>query len=180
MSTRRRTLDAARMCGERLSHLRAFFHGSMRIEQRIDCDQASAAVRTAMAQSDQLSRSPLQLKGQPRRGEENQGPAIFNSRPRFGFQARSRPVSPRAPGVDPETETVTGCVERYAPLLPCSRRSGWNIDRKNKSRRTMRAARISFGTEGPMTCTVPQHLGDRRRLEGAKPRKNPEPFCERS
>jgi hypothetical protein len=171
MSLRRITLDAAKECAESGCLIYAIFSTVDANDQRIDCERLLLPFGRD-GKVEQLLGS-LQLKGSQGGVRRTKVLADFQLQAEVLFSGKIASGFTWAPGVDPATDgQLDGSNDTPAFALQAGGVAG---EHPGKSRRTMRAARISFDREN-MTCTVRNISATGAALEGANLAKTPDRF----
>ncbi len=171
MSLRRITLDAAKECAASGCLIYAIFSTVDANDQRIDCERLLLPFGRD-GKVEQLLGS-LQLKGSQGGVRRTKVLADFQLQAEVLFSGKIASGFTRAPGVDPATDgQLDGSNDTPAFALQAGGVAG---EHPGKSRRTMRAARISFDREN-MTCTVRNISATGAALEGANLAKTPDRF----
>jgi len=168
MSLRRITLDAAKECAASGCLIYAIFSTVDANDQRIDCERLLLPFGRD-GKVEQLLGS-LQLKGSQGDVRRTKVLADFQLQAEVLFSGK---IASGFTGVDPATDgQLDGSNEMPAFALQAGGVAG---ETPCKSRRTMRAARISFDREN-MTCTVRNISATGAALEGANLAKTPDRF----
>jgi hypothetical protein len=171
MSLRRITLDAAKECAASGCLIYAIFSTVDANDQRIDCERLLLPFGRD-GKVEQLLGS-LQLKGSQGDVRRTKVLADFQLQAEVLFSGKIASGFTRAPKVDSATDSqLDGSNDTPAFALQAGGVAG---EHQSKSRRTMRAARISFAREN-MTCTVRNISATGAALEGANLAKTPDRF----
>ena len=171
MSLRRITLDAAKECAASGCLIYAIFSTVDANDQRIDCERLLLPFGRD-GKVEQLLGS-LQLKGSQGDVRRTKVLADFQLQAEVLFSGKIASGFTRAPGVDSATDSqLDSSNDTPAFALQAGGVAG---EHPGKSRRTMRAARISFDREN-MTCTVRNISATGAALEGANLGKTPDRF----
>jgi len=171
MSLRRITLDAAKECAASGCLIYAIFSTVDANDQRIDCERLLLPFGRD-GKVEQLLGS-LQLKGSQGGVRRTKVLADFQLQAEVLFSGKIASGFTRAPGVDSATDSQLD-VSNDTPAFALQA-GGVAGEHRSKSRRTMRAARISFDREN-MTCTVRNISATGAALEGANLAKTPDRF----
>jgi len=171
MSLRRITLDAAKECAESGCLIYAIFSTVDANDQRIDCERLLLPFGRD-GKVEQLLGS-LQLKGSQGDVRRTKVLADFQLQAEVLFSGKIASGFTGAPGDDPATDSqLDGSNDTPALALQTGGVAG---EHPGESRRTMRAARISFDREN-ITCTVRNISATGAALEGANLAKTPDRF----
>jgi len=171
MSLRRITLDAAKECAESGCLIYAIFSTVDANDQRIDCERLLLPFGRD-GKVEQLLGS-LQLKGSQGDVRRTKVLADFQLQAEVLFSGKIASGFTGAPGDDPATDSqLDGSNDTPALALQTGGVAG---EHPGESRRTMRAARISFDREN-ITCTVRNISATGTALEGANLAKTPDRF----
>jgi len=171
MSLRRITLDAAKECAASGCLIYAIFSTVDANDQRIDCERLLLPFGRD-GKVEQLLGS-LQLKGSQGGVRRTKVLADFQLQAEVLFSGKIASGFTGAPGDDPATDSqLDGSNDTPALALQTGGVAG---EHPGESRRTMRAARISFDREN-ITCTVRNISATGAALEGANLAKTPDRF----